>query len=57
MTHSQLYTRVWDRPHGDAQQNLRVHVASLRRKLERDPVRPAIIITEPGVGYRFESGR
>ena len=57
MTHAQLYTRVWDRPHGDAQQNLRVHVASVRRKLERDPVRPSIIITEPGVGYRFESGR
>jgi two-component system KDP operon response regulator KdpE len=57
MTHNQLYSRVWDRPHGDAQQNLRVHVASVRRKLERDPVRPAIIITEPGVGYRFESGR
>jgi two-component system, OmpR family, KDP operon response regulator KdpE len=57
MTHGQLYTRVWDRPHGDAQQNLRVHVASVRRKLERDPVRPSIIITEPGVGYRFESGR
>jgi two-component system, OmpR family, KDP operon response regulator KdpE len=57
MTHGQLYSRVWDRPHGDAQQNLRVHVASVRRKLERDPVRPSIIITEPGVGYRFESGR
>ena len=57
LTHTQLYTRVWDRPHGDAQQNLRVHVASVRRKLERDPVRPTLIITEPGVGYRFESGR
>ena len=57
LTHTQLYARVWDRPHGDAQQNLRVHVASLRRKLERDPVRPTLIITEPGVGYRFDSGR
>jgi two-component system KDP operon response regulator KdpE len=57
MTHAQLYTQVWDRAHGDAQQNLRVHVASLRRKLERDPVRPTLIITEPGVGYRFEPGR
>ena len=57
LTHTQLYTRVWDRAHGDAQQNLRVHVASVRRKLERDPVRPTLIITEPGVGYRFESGR
>jgi two-component system KDP operon response regulator KdpE len=57
LTHRQLYARVWDRPHGDAQQNLRVHVANLRRKLEADPVRPIIIITEPGVGYRFEPGR
>ena len=57
LTHAQLYRRVWDRPHGDAQQNLRVHVASVRRKLERDPVRPTLIITEAGVGYRFESGR
>jgi two-component system KDP operon response regulator KdpE len=57
LTHAQLYARVWDRPHGDAQSNLRVHVASVRRKLERDPVRPSIIITEPGVGYRFETGR
>ena len=57
MTHAQLFSRVWGRPHGDAQQNLRVHVASVRRKLERDPVRPRIILTEPGVGYRFDSGR
>lgn len=56
MTHRQLFTQVWARQHGDPQQNLRVHVASLRRKLERDPVRPRLIITEPGVGYRFESG-
>jgi two-component system, OmpR family, KDP operon response regulator KdpE len=55
MTHAQLFARVWERQHGDAQQNLRVHVASLRRKLERDPVRPTLIITEPGVGYRFDS--
>ena len=56
MTHRQLFSEVWARPHGDAQQYLRVHVASLRRKLERDPVRPRRIITEPGVGYRFEPG-
>jgi two-component system KDP operon response regulator KdpE len=31
-----------------------VYVAGLRRKLEPDPVRPTLIITEPGVGYRFE---
>jgi len=56
MTHNQLFTQVWARAHGDAQQYLRVHVASLRRKLERDSVRPRLILTEPGVGYRFESG-
>jgi two-component system KDP operon response regulator KdpE len=56
MTHRQLFAEVWARSHGDAQQYLRVHVANLRRKLERDPVRPERIITEPGVGYRFESG-
>jgi two-component system KDP operon response regulator KdpE len=57
MTHAQLFARVWARSHGDAQQYLRVHVASLRRKLECDAVRPRLIITEPGVGYRFEAGR
>jgi two-component system, OmpR family, KDP operon response regulator KdpE len=55
MTHRQLFSQVWARAHGDAQQYLRVHVANLRRKLERDPVRPRLIITEPGVGYRFEA--
>ncbi len=56
MTHGQLFSQVWSRSHGDAQHYLRVHVANLRRKLERDPVRPALIITEPGVGYRFDAG-
>jgi two-component system KDP operon response regulator KdpE len=34
-------------------EHLRVLVASLRRKLERDPSRPRYIVTEPWVGYRF----
>ena len=54
MTHHQLFDAVWGRSHGDAQQYLRVYVANLRRKLEADPLRPALILTEPGVGYRFE---
>jgi two-component system KDP operon response regulator KdpE len=57
LTHAQLFTRVWARSHGDAQQYLRVHVANLRRKIERDPVRPRLIVTEPGVGYRFDAGQ
>ncbi|MDB4878595.1 MAG: OmpR family two-component response regulator [Gemmatimonadetes bacterium] len=56
MTHAQLFAQVWTRSHGDAQQYLRVHVANLRRKLEHDPVRPRLIHTEPGVGYRFDAG-
>src|SRR6185503_9858639 len=54
LTHGQLFSAVWGRSRGDPQQYLRVYVRNLRRKLERDPVRPRLIITEPGVGYRFE---
>jgi two-component system, OmpR family, KDP operon response regulator KdpE len=54
MTHHQLFDAVWGRRHGDAQQYLRVYIANLRRKLEADPLRPTLILTEPGVGYRFE---
>jgi len=54
LTHRQLFTAVWGHGEGDAQQYLRVYVGQLRRKLERDPVRPRLITTEPAVGYRFE---
>jgi two-component system KDP operon response regulator KdpE len=54
LTHRQLFHAVWGRTFGDPQQYLRVHVANLRRKIERDAVRPRLILTEPGVGYRFE---
>jgi len=56
VTHAQLFRAVWGNVSGDAQQYLRVYVRSLRRKLEADPVRPRLIVTEPGVGYRFEPG-
>jgi len=54
LTHQALFRQVWSgRRFGDAQQYLRVQVAHLRRKIERDVVRPRYILTEPGVGYRF----
>jgi two-component system KDP operon response regulator KdpE len=54
LTHHQLFREVWSgRSYGDAQQYLRVQVAHLRRKIERDVVRPRYIVTEPGIGYRF----
>jgi len=56
LTHHQLFRSVWAASSGDPQQYLRVYVANLRRKLEPDSVRPRLIITEPGVGYRFEIG-
>ncbi len=54
LTHRELFTAVWGNSFGDAQQYLRVHIRSLRRKIELDPVRPKYIVTEPGVGYRLE---
>jgi two-component system KDP operon response regulator KdpE len=54
LTHRQIFDAVWRRPHGNAQQYLRVHLTHLRRKIERDPSEPSMIITEPGVGYRFD---
>lgn len=53
VTHQQLFDAVWGRSHGDAQQYLRVYVAHLRRKIEADPLRPTLLVTEAGVGYRF----
>ncbi len=56
LTHQQIIRAVWGNAFGDMQQTLRVHIRGLRRKLEMDPVRPSLIVTEPGVGYRFETG-
>ena len=57
LTHRQLHNAVWkNATAGDVQQYLRVYVGQLRRKLEADSVRPRHIKTEPGVGYRFETG-
>lgn len=53
LTHPALFHAVWSRSEGDPQQYLRVHIANLRRKIERDSLRPRLIITEAGVGYRF----
>jgi two-component system KDP operon response regulator KdpE len=55
LTHGQIFREVWGSAYGDKQQHLRVHIRSLRRKIEADPVRPRLIVTEPGVGYRFEN--
>jgi two-component system KDP operon response regulator KdpE len=56
LTHRYLLTQVWGPSYIEESQYLRVFVAQLRKKIESDPNRPAHIITEPGVGYRFLSG-
>jgi two-component system KDP operon response regulator KdpE len=53
VTHRQLLSAVWGPEYTRETHYLRVHVAHLRAKLERDPSRPQHIVTEPGVGYRL----
>ncbi len=48
-----LLTEVWGPGNERRSDHLRVHMASIRRKLERDPSRPRWLLTEPGMGYRF----
>jgi two-component system KDP operon response regulator KdpE len=55
LTHQQLFDTVWAKSFGNPQQYLRVHMTNLRRKIEREPASPRLIVTDPGVGYRFET--
>jgi two-component system KDP operon response regulator KdpE len=54
LTHRQIFDAVWGKAFGNPQQYLRVHLTNLRRKIEVDSSHPQLIVTEPGVGYRFE---
>jgi hypothetical protein len=47
---------VWGPQYETETNYLRVYMAQLRRKLEPDPSHPRYLITEPGIGYRFERG-
>lgn len=55
LTHQYLLKEVWGNSYSDQTQYLRVFVAQLRKKIEEDPNRPKFIITESGVGYRFNT--
>ena len=54
LSQQQLLTEVWGPGYASATGNLRLYMAQLRRKLEPDPARPRWLITEPGMGYRFQ---
>jgi two-component system KDP operon response regulator KdpE len=53
ITHRQLLHEVWGVNYEDQTHYLRVYMAQLRQKLERDSARPRFLRTEPGVGYRL----
>jgi len=53
LTHRQLLLDVWGPSSAQQTHYLRVHMAALRRKIERDPARPKWLATEAGVGYRL----
>jgi two-component system, OmpR family, KDP operon response regulator KdpE len=53
LTHRHLLREVWGPNAVDQSHYLRVHVAALRRKIERDPAQPQWLLTEAGVGYRL----
>jgi two-component system KDP operon response regulator KdpE len=54
LSQRQLLHEVWGPGYADAAGNLRLYMAQLRRKLEPDPARPRWLITEPGMGYRYQ---
>ncbi|OZM74093.1 DNA-binding response regulator [Amycolatopsis antarctica] len=54
VSQKQLLHEVWGPSYDTESHYLRVYLAQLRRKLERHPSRPRHLLTEPGMGYRFE---
>lgn len=55
LTQKQLLTEVWGPAHSADTQYLRVFIGQIRAKIEKDPARPAVLTTVPGVGYRMEA--
>ena len=53
LTHQWLLRKVWGQGYGEESHYLRVYVRALRKKLGDDAAAPALILTEPGVGYRW----
>lgn len=54
LTHRQLLKEIWGPGRTEQSHYLRVYVGHLRQKLEADPARPRHLLTETGVGYRFQ---
>ena len=54
VTHRTLLHKVWGPEYASDTQLLRVYIGQLRSKIEDNPQRPTYIVTEPGIGYRFQ---
>jgi two-component system, OmpR family, KDP operon response regulator KdpE len=54
LTHERVLQAVWGPDHAAEAKNLRVLINQLRKKIERDAAEPRYIVTEPGLGYRFQ---
>jgi two-component system KDP operon response regulator KdpE len=54
LTHRQILLDVWGPSYVNESHSLRVFMATLRRKVEENPARPRLLLTEPGVGYRMK---
>lgn len=55
LTHQAILTYVWGFGDSDHVEYLRVFIGQLRKKVEKDPDNPQLILTEPGIGYRYKS--
>jgi two-component system KDP operon response regulator KdpE len=53
LTHPTILREVWGPAYGTESHYLHVYVSQLRQKIEQDPARPRILLTEPGAGYRL----
>ncbi len=53
LTHNYILQKIWGPAFDEERQYLRVYIAQLRKKIETDPARPAHIVTESRIGYRF----
>lgn len=53
LTHRHILKEVWGPAYASQTHYVRVHMAELRKKVEADPSRPKLLVTEPGVGYRL----
>ncbi len=57
VSHRQLLQQVWGAEYGEETEYLRTFIKQVRKKLEDDPARPRLIVTQPGMGYRLAASK